>query len=267
MSVMVQWYRDSAFYTATWVDWLDIGILALGIYLVLTWLRGTRAFQSLIGMALLVVLYMAAATVGLTTLHWLLDNIFVYAVIALIILFQDDIRRALARAGGTVYGRNKRISDLNMMEEIIGAVFSLAGRRIGALIAIERSASLMPYTEGAHLLDARVSTELLMSLFHPSSPVHDGAVLVCGRRLFSAGVFLPLSHSKQLPKSYGTRHRAAIGFTEETDAVCMLVSEERGTVAVVQGGVVTPVADPNDLRQRLQEYLELAPFSAEVAAD
>lgn len=267
MNLLLQWYRDSAFNTATWVDWLDIGILAVGIYLLLTWIRGTRAFQSLIGMALLVLLYAAANTLGMTTLRWLLDNLFVYAVISLIILFQDDIRRALARAGGTVYSRSKRQSDINMMEEIIGAVFSLAGRRIGALIAIERSASLIPYTEGAHVLDANVSTELLMSLFHPSSPVHDGAVLVCGRRIFAAGVFLPLSHSKQLPKSYGTRHRAAIGFTEETDAVTLLVSEERGTVAVVQGGVVTPVADPNDLRQRLQEYLELAPFGAEVVPD
>jgi diadenylate cyclase len=259
--VILSWLLDSPLATATWVDWFDIVLMTGGIYLVLTWIRGTRAMQSLIGLGLLAGIYFVSEMVGISTLHWVLDHLFVYLVIALIILFQEDIRRALAQAGGTVYTRSKRVSDANLIEEVIRAVFALSSRRIGALVALERSASLERYIDGAHIIDSRVSTELLVSIFHPSGPIHDGAVVIADQRIVAAGVFLPISHSKQLPKVYGTRHRAAIGFTEQNDAVCLLVSEERATVAIVSGGVVTPVADENDLRQHLQEFLELAAFA------
>lgn len=256
---------------ATWTDWVDIVLLTMVFYRVLLALQGTRAVQSLVGLGLLALLYLASDVLGLTSVHWVLDNLFVYIVIAVLILFQDDIRRVLARAGGTLFvgDLGVRRADANEMEEVIKACFSLAHRKIGALIVLERAVTLDPYTEGAHRLDAVVSTELLQALFHPSSPLHDGAVVISQGRVVAASVFLPISLSKEIKRSWGTRHRAAIGLSEETDGLCLVVSEERGTVAVVKGGDVTPVADANDLRHRLvekfEEPVEKAP-AAESAA-
>ena len=256
MSWFISWIEQSPLATATWVDWVDIGLLAWLVYRGFLFLRGTRAMQSLLGLAVLGFVYLIADDIGLSTLHWVLDNLFVWAVLAIVILFQEDIRRVLARAGGTLFSRSQRATDAQVLEEVIRACFGLAKRRIGGLIAIERTAELEPYTEGAHRLDAAATTELLASIFHPSSPLHDGAVVLVGSRLHSAGVFLPISLSKDVSRAYGTRHRAAIGITEETDAICLVVSEERGTVSLVHDGEVVPVADANDLRQRLRESLE-----------
>jgi diadenylate cyclase len=251
---------------ATWVDWVDIVALAFVIYRVLAVMQGTRAVQSLLGLAMIATLYKVSDLVGLTTVHWVLDKLFVYVVIAVLILFQDDIRRALARAGGSLFGSRgaARPSDANVIEEVIKASFALAHRKIGALVVIERAAALEPYVEGAHQLDAVVSTELLQALFHPSSPLHDGAVVISRGRVVAAGVFLPISLSKELSRAWGTRHRAAIGLSEETDGLCVVVSEERGTVTLVSRGEVTPIADTNDLRQRLVEKLgeEARPLEA-----
>lgn len=243
---------------ASWVDVLDIALLAMVIYGVLTVMRGTRALQSLLGLIVVGALYGLAWATGLAAVHWVLDKLFVYVVIALLILFQEDIRRALARAGG-LFGRPTAVrsrSEASVMEEVIKACFTLAHRRVGALILIERAGDLDAYVEGGHRLDAVVSTELLQCLFHPSSPLHDGAVVVAHGRVLAAGVFLPISLSKELGKHLGTRHRAAVGITEETDGLCLVVSEERGTVALVHRGDITPVADSNDLRQQLVERLE-----------
>ncbi len=257
MTLILDWYAESPFSSASWVDWVDIGLLAVVIYRILVVMRGTPAMQSLIGLMLLAALYVVSELLGLATVHWVLDNLMVYVVILLLILFQEDIRRALARAGGTVFSRGaRRASDANVMEEVIKAVFSLAHRKIGALIVLERNASLEGHVEGAHAVDAEASTELLQAIFHPTSPLHDGAVMISKQRIVAAGVFLPISLSKDIARTWGTRHRAAIGITEITDGLCLVVSEERGTVALVQGGIITPVADANDLRQRLVEHLE-----------
>jgi len=225
------------------------------IYRVLLLIRGTVAMQSLAGLALLAVIYFMSDLFGLSTVHSLLNNLFVYVVLTLIILFQEDIRRALARAGGTVFAARQVEADANLLEEVIQAVFELAKRKIGAIVAVEREATLAGYAEGAYPLDARVSKELLQSLFHPSSPVHDGAVILSGGRLLAAGVILPITSSKEISRSYGTRHRAALGLTEITDAVAVVVSEERGTVAIVEKGQILPIADADDLRERLFERL------------
>jgi diadenylate cyclase len=242
---------------ATWVDWLDILALSVVIYRVLLAMQGTRAVQSLMGLAMIGLLYVVSGYFGLSAVHWVLSKLNVYVVIAVLILFQDDIRRALARAGAGLFGVGSigRPADANVLEEVIKAAFALAHRRVGALIVIERSVSLEPYVEGAHALDALVSTELLQSLFHPASPLHDGAVVISKGRVVAAGVFLPISLSKDLGRAWGTRHRAAIGLSEETDGLCVVVSEERGTVTLVHRAEVTPVADPNDLRQRLVEKM------------
>lgn len=256
------------FTTASWMDIVDVVLLSFLVYSMLNVLRGTRAFQSVVGIGLLAVVYLLARFGGLTASAWVFDGLSLYAVLGFIILFQEDIRHVLARAGGTVFNPGQHTSDALLMEEVIKAVFALASRRIGALVAIEREASLRTFLEGAHAIDGQVSTELLQCVFHPSSPIHDGAVVIVGGRVKAACVFLPISLSKSLPKIYGTRHRAAIGLTERTDSVCLLVSEERGTVAVVRDGQVIPVSDANDLRQRLQEELgESEEIVAEVVRD
>lgn len=242
--------------SATWVDAIDIALLSWIFYRGLLFLRGTRALQSLLGFMVLGLAYVLSNWAGLTTLHWLLDNLFVWVALAVIILFQEDIRRALARAGATLFGRTARTTDANVQEDLIRACFALAHRKIGALIVIERTAELDNYVEGAHLLDAQVSTELVSAVFHPTSPIHDGALVVAGDRIRAAGVFLPLSLEKSTRRTLGTRHRAAVGLTVATDALCLVVSEERGTVSLIQNGDVNPVADANHLRQRLQEGMK-----------
>ena len=251
--LLIAW-NDSILAGADLWDWLDIGLLAVLIYGFLTLLKGTRALQSLIGLFLVLALYVLAEFFDLATLHWVLDHVFVYLVLALVILFQEDIRRVLARAGGTFFTRGSlQPSDSNVLEEVIKAVFALAHRRVGALIVLEREARLGVFSEGAHAVDGMVSTELLAAIFHPTSPLHDGALVIAKNRIVSAGVFLPLSVSKDIARTWGTRHRAALGISEQTDALCLVVSEERGTVALVVSGEIIPVADANDLRQRLAE--------------
>jgi len=254
---LATWYHDSPFSTATPADWIDIFLLAWLIYRGLLLIRGTRAMQSLLGLAIIGIIYMVSDYLGLATLHWILDNLFVYVILVLIILFQEDIRRALARAGGTLFSQGSSVSsDANLLQEVIKAVFALSKRKVGAIIALERTANLEAYVSGAHEIHANVSSALLQSIFHPSSPIHDGAVVISRQTILAAGVFLPISLSKEISRRYGTRHRAAIGLTEATDAICLVVSEERGTVAMVLGGVIIPVADRDDLRARLMEGLE-----------
>lgn len=252
---MMSWWADSALATATWVDAFDIAILAWLIYRGLLLIRGTRALLSLVGLLIAALIYGISGYFGLNALHWVLDNLFVYAFLGLLILFQEDIRRALARAGG-VFTRSALPSEANRLEAVIQSVFALAERKIGALVVIERSGSLDPYIEGSQRLDSLVSGDLIQSVFHPTSPIHDGAVVIRGDRIVAAGVFLPLSLSKDLSKSFGTRHRAAIGLSDATDALILVVSEERGTVTIVQDGKLTAIADSNELRQALSAGLE-----------
>jgi diadenylate cyclase len=239
---------------------VDIAILAYVIYRSLLLLRGTRAFQSMLGLLVLFFIYALSAPLALYTVHWLLEKFFFYLILAVIILFQNDIRAALAKAGGRLFASFNAKADTSMIEDLVRACFALASRRMGALVAIQRSATLDDYVEPALALDARVSQELLMSIFHPTSPLHDGAVVVKSGRLAAAKVVLPLSLSKDVSRFFGTRHRAALGLTEETDAVVLVVSEERGIVSLAMSGALTPMADVNELRQRLQEV-----FSAKGA--
>lgn len=239
--------------TMRWNDVLDIVILSFVIYRTFLVIQGTRALQSLLGLVFVLLLYALSARLELVTIRWLLQKLFVYIVLAVIILFQQDIRRGLARAGGQLFRSFSNTVEAPMLEEVARACFSLASRRMGALIAIQRHAALDEYVDAGQTLDARVSQELLLSIFHPTSPMHDGAVVLQDGRLAAAKVFLPLSLSKDVSRFYGTRHRAALGLTEETDAVVIIVSEERGTVSLAMNGAMTPVADINELRQRLQE--------------
>lgn len=252
-----------------WTDLLDIAILAFLVHRTFVIVRGTRAVQSLVGLAVLLALYLVAGQLQLNAVHWLLEEFFVYLFIAVIVLFQQDIRRALARAGGRFFPTMRSTGSVPVAEEIIKASFALASRRIGALIAIERGASLEEYMDNATRLDAMVHQELLLAIFHPTSPLHDGAVVVQKGRIAAAQVFVPLKLTKDVSRFYGTRHRAALGLSEETDAVVLIVSEERGTVSLVENGQITPVSDANELRQQLLERfqdLKVQPAREEVGA-
>lgn len=244
------------FENVRWTDVIDIGILWYVVYRTLLLMRGTRAFQSLVGLLLALVLYVLSGRLDLYAIHWMLEKFFVYIVLAVIVLFQADIRRGLAGAGGRLFPSFSSQPAQNALEELVRASFVMASRRIGALVAIEREASLQEYADGGNRMDARISSELLLAIFHPTSPLHDGAVVVQKEKILAAKVFLPLSLSKDVSRFYGTRHRAAIGLTEETDAVVLIVSEERGTVSLVVAGEVQPVADANELRERLLECFQ-----------
>ena len=182
----------------------------------------------------------------------MLDKFFVYLVLAIIILFQEDIRKGLARAG-QIIPKFQSAQEITVLEDVIKTAYSLAPRRIGALIAIERDASLNEYISAGIKLNAQISPELLTAIFLPTSPLHDGAIIIQLGRVAAAQCFIPISASKNISKIYGTRHRAAIGLTEETDALVIAISEERGTVSLALNGEMEIMTNSNELRQRLQE--------------
>lgn len=236
-----------------WTDAVDIALLWYALYRALLLMKGTRAFQSLVGLVIALVVYAVSGKLELFAIHWMLEKFFAFIVLAVLILFQSDIKRGLAGAGGRFFPSITSTPNPNALEEVIRASFIMASRRIGALIAIQREASLEDYANTGTRLDARVSSELLLAIFHPTSPMHDGALMIREGVVLAAKVFLPLSLARDLSRFYGTRHRAAIGLTEETDAVVIIVSEERGTVGIVVSGVLQPVADANEMREKLLE--------------
>ncbi len=244
--------------TFRWTDVVDIGLMTWILYRTLLVMRGTRAIQTMVGLLVLIGLYALADFFDLISIHWLLEKFFVYIVLAVIILFQQDIRKALARAGGRLFLSTSRSSaslSLPKVEELVRASFAMASRRVGALIAIERAGSLAEFVEPATGLDAEISNDLLLAIFHPTSPLHDGAVIIQKGRIAAASAFLPLTQNKNISRFFGTRHRAAIGLTEEADTVVIIVSEERGVVSLVQNGQLSPCDDANDLREKLQRLL------------
>ena len=243
-----------------WRDVLDILVMAALIYRVLTLFRGTRAVQITIGLGVLGVAAVVARTLNLSTLMWVLDHFWAFWVVALLVVFQPELRRALGWIGQAsllqrLTGGAERAQ---VVEEIVRAADSLAARRIGALIVMERATGLRQLAELGVALDALVSSDLLTSLFLPYSPLHDGAVIVQGGRVVAAGCFLPLSRNTQLGRALGTRHRAALGIAEESDAVAVAVSEETGGISIAVSGHIESVSDATALRERLQELLDVS---------
>jgi len=240
-----------------WWDLLDVLIVAVLIYEILRMVRGTRAVQMALGAGLIVLTFYLSRWSHLETLNWLIRNMVGYLVFALIVLFQADIRRALAHVGRTPFGgyfaRTKRTEET--IEEIVVAAGLLSAQRVGGIVAIERSIGLRNYIEGGIPLDATVTYDLLVTIFRPSAPLHDGAVIIQGERIAAAACFLPLTVNPQVSKDYGTRHRAAIGLTEETDAVTVIVSEETGRISLALDGGIESGLTGDTLRQRLRELL------------
>lgn len=235
-----------------WRDALDILIVAIITYALLRLIRGTRAVQMVLGLFAISLVYGAASLLGLIAVTTVLRTLIFYLPFAIIVLFSHELRRALAAFGRTpFFALFSGYHAEETVSEIVLAVTSLSARRIGALIVLERREGLKTYIENGSLVDSAVSYELLVTIFAPGTPLHDGAVIISGDRIAAAASFLPLSLREGLPKRFGTRHRAAIGITEETDALAILVSEERGTISLARAGDLQEDLDAKSLRDLL----------------
>ena len=236
-------------------DTLDILLVAGGIYWLLLLIRGTRAIQILVGLIVLIALTLVSQLLELAALGLILERLLEPAVLIIVILFQNDIRRALARVGRGIFPSFSNAQEIQVVEEIVRAAGALSQRRHGGLIVLERESNLGDLIEAGVPVDASLSKELLSSIFQPSSPMHDGAVVIQEGRVASAGCILPLTLRTDLPEGLGTRHRAAVGITEETDALVVVVSEETAKISVVLGGEMLRGLDAPRLRVVLRDIL------------
>jgi len=236
-------------------DVVDILLVTAGIYWVLLLLRGTRAIQILVGLVVLMALSMGSQTFELATVGLILEYFLSSAVLIIIVLFQHDIRRALARVGRGFFPSVSAQQESQIVEEVVRTAQVLAQKRVGALIVLERETALGDQIEMGTPIDSEISKDLLVSIFLPQSPLHDGAALIQEGRITAAGCILPLTLRTDLPEGVGTRHRAAVGITEETDSVVIVISEETATISVVMGGEMMRGLDGPRLRVVLRETL------------
>jgi len=239
----------------TLVSVVDILLVAILIYQLLSLIRGTRAAPMLVGLATLALAFYFARLGELRTLNWLLSILLPYIVFALIVVFQSEIRHALANLGSRISFSRSSSSAGDVYDDIVLAANLFAQNQTGALIVIEREIGLRTYIESGVPLDARLSYDLLATLFRPSAPLHDGAVIVQHDRIAAAACFLPLSMNPVLSTQMGTRHRAGIGITEETDAVAVIVSEETGAISLAVKGEIEREMSVERLRERLSQLL------------
>lgn len=257
MTWLVEFLRELTHLQVRIADLADILMVAVLVYILLVLLRGTRAMQMLWGILAIVILYLGASSLGLATLSTILREFLFYLPFAIIVLFQQEIRRMLTAFGVTSWRHLLGPADEGpvFINELALAAGRLASQRIGALIAVERRDSLEGWADTGIRLDARFSYDLLLNIFIPGTPLHDGAVIVRGERILAASCFLPITTRAEISKELGTRHRAAIGLSEETDALCVVVSEETGTISLaVEGQLLRPL-DETTLRNALAEHL------------
>lgn len=242
-----------------WQDLLDLVFVYLIIYRLLTLIRGTRAVQILTGLGMVLVVFIISDRLGFFALNYILRLFFENLLLIIIILFQDEIRRALANMGRNPFmgGASARYKAAHVLDEVVKASSILAAKRIGALIVIERQHGLKNYTEGATQVDAELSAELLLSIFHSHSPIHDGAVVIQHGKILAAGCFFQVTLETELDRNLGTRHRAAVAITRETDAVVVVMSEERGEISVVEYGELTRNLSVQNLREKLYRAFDL----------
>lgn len=238
-----------------WQDIIDILIVTFIIYRIILLIRGTRAVQMLAGILVITILYFISREMDILTLNWLLRNFLSSILLIAIIVFQHDIRRALTHVGKTPF-HTMRDAAAQDTSEITRAASYMAKRRIGALIIIERETGLRDYIESGHYVDAQLSRELLISIFLPSSPMHDGGVIITKGRIHSASCLLPLSNNPYIDKRYGTRHRAALGLSEDTDAVILVISEETQEFSIVRHGKITTVRDEEELDRNMRDIFD-----------
>jgi len=233
-----------------WRPLLEIVIIWWVIYALFRLVQGTRAVQVLMGLIVIALVFQMAKLMDLVNITWVMEKLLAIGVIALLIIFQPELRRALARVGQNAMMRSS-LKEGGLLDEIINACDLMSKKRIGGLIAIQGEMGLRNYIESGINLNAEVSSELLLSIFNPKSPLHDGGVIIIGDRIVSSGSLFPLTQNVKISKMLGTRHRAAIGLTEETDAVTIVVSEETGGISVSVHGKLTRDLDADGLRRVL----------------
>ncbi len=261
--------RLAGFFVATdfsWWDVLDILIVAFVIYELLQFIRGTHAVQMALGGMLLVILYWTSRWADLETLNWLLRTFMPYVVFGIIVVFQSEIRKVLAHLGKKLPWAFSPERKEETIDEVVLAATTLASQKTGALIVIEREMGLRSFIETGISLDAVLTYDLLISIFNPGTPLHDGAVVIQGDRVAAAACFLPLTVNPELSRTLGSRHRAAIGVTEDTDALAVVVSEETGQASLVAGGEIRRALDARNLKQALLEALEVETGAARPGA-
>src|SRR3989338_329540 len=240
-----------------WQDAVDFLIIFYLIYRALLLIKGTRAIQMLTGFGIVIVIFLLSKNFGFYTLYVLLKELLSPLVIIIIIIFQDDIRRALAHVGkNPFFSGLSKIEDIHVIYEILKAAFTMAERRLGGIIVIERETGLKNFIEEGVKLDAKVDSDLLFSIFLPYGPIHDGAVIIQGGRMTAGGCFLPSSQATNLPKQYGSRHRAALGLSEQTDALVIAISEETSEVSLFFEGKVKKGLDQYEMSKLILELLE-----------
>jgi diadenylate cyclase len=241
------------FYNFRWLDAVDILLVSYLVYKILLMIKGTRVLQVLTGLVVFAILYFVSMSLQLITVYEIMNRVLNYSFIIIIIIFQDDIRKMLARLGKASFFSISmdRAESGHAIEEIVKACMNLARKSIGALIVIEQNMSLTESIEIGVKLNAEISSDLIVSIFSPSAPVHDGAIVITGTNISAAGCFLPLTRNPNVDKSLGTRHRAAIGLTENTDALVIVVSEELREVSVAKDGQLSRNLDSPTLRKTL----------------
>lgn len=240
---------------------LDIALVFIIVYVVLKLLRGTRAVPTMVGIVLLALLYWLAVAQDLATLEFVLRSAVLYVGFAIIVLFQSEIRQALIyfanRFRFPILRRQRSQFGGSVYDEVVLAVTTLATEKTGALIVIERNVGLRNFVDAGVQLDAAISYDLLVTIFNPSTPLHDGAAVIQNERIAAASVFLPLTKNPEISRDLGTRHRAAIGITEGTDAIAIVVSEETGLTTYVEGGNIRRNLDTNSLRKLVLDAMEI----------
>lgn len=259
LNLLFQVFQTPPLYS-TWrflLNLLDIGIITFIFYRLFLLIRGTRALQMLIGLAILAVASTISQLGELHTTSWLLQNFWTIWVLAIIILFQPELRRALAHVGrNPIFNWLYPVERTPVLDEVVEATLTLSAKKIGALIVFERDTPLKDFIEGGTAINGEVSQELITSIFLPYSPLHDGAVVISEKRIAWASCYLHLTLNPQLSKTLGTRHRAAVGLTEETDAIAIVVSEETGNISLAAQGNLTRHLDPSRLKATLTQLFE-----------
>lgn len=249
---MTEWF--AAFSTPGIRDLIEVAVITILFYQFLLLIKGTRGWQMTMGITALVFFYYLTRLLELRTVEWLLANFFTYFVFALIVIFQSELRRGLAELGrGRFFRRFSVSAGRKVYEEVVLAATTLSSQKIGGLIVVEREIGLKNYIESGIKLDAYLTYDILVTIFNPASPLHDGAVIIQDERAAAAGCFLPLTLDPYLSKELGTRHRAAIGITEETDAVAVVISEETGNISAVYRGEISRNLDGPRLLKLLQK--------------
>lgn len=251
-----------------WWDLLDIAVVSVLIYEFFKLIRGTRAVQMAVGSLFVMALLYVSQLAPLQTVNWLIRNALVYVAFAAIVIFQSDIRRALAHFGQAPFFRwfYRQEAVNETIEEVVVAATMLSQQKVGAIIALEREIGLRNYIESGIPLDAILTYDLLVTIFRPGSPLHDGAVILQEERIAAAACFLPLTVNPRLSRDLGTRHRAAIGLTEESDAAAIVVSEESGLISIALDGHIDRGLTPDALRERLRSLIQQRRLSRRAAS-